>query len=143
MDSESLSNLQNQLSYESFAGKDWAWISDVGNGSYSSSQIQFDGTAFGNNRSHFDYSEGFIAIPSIVRLTPAAADYPMSACMKNGTVNLVDSVQCTLNGTSVTNNARGQNIVSTFRLLEKLSDEAAKMIGPSILYSKDSCDSQV
>jgi hypothetical protein len=158
-DEQLIENMQNVKALNSLASYDYLSILDQNSGQYSSNQVQFDTLSFANNNRKMIWSEGYVQIPMVVGLEPttsaeliqaggettAAADYAAAvanlrhglAFKAAGSVSIIDSVLVYLNGKGMTNNSRGQSVMSHLRNLLNFSTNKRDTYGPSILFFPD------
>ena len=141
---------QNQTGTDSFIMRDkqFVWISDSANGSYGSSQVTFDLASFSNSSKTLSLLESFIVIPlGINMLLPNAVNSPGKAAenvyamsLKSSVLHLIHSLELQLSNNTVIPIQPFLNELRNFEILTSFSGEDIQTHGPSIMFSKDECD---
>lgn len=130
-----------------FVDKQWLYVNDQNQGSYSG-QIVISTTSLSNNGSYVDYKEAYILIPTVIQVQSAAiavADAPLDffACLKSGSWQLLHSMSVELNGASVQQQTGFLNLYTSFKNLTSWSEDDLKCWGAVTGFYPDSADSWV
>jgi hypothetical protein len=130
-----------------FVDKQWLYVNDQNQGSYSG-QIVVSTTALSNNGSFVDYKEAYLVIPTVLQVQSAAiavADAPLDffACLKSGSWQLLHSMSIELNGSSVQQQTGFLNLYTSFKNLTSWSEDDLKCWGAVTGFYPDSADSWV
>ena len=130
-----------------FVDKQWLYVSDSNQGSYSG-QIVISTTSLSNNGSYVDYKEAYIVIPTVLQVQSpsiAVADAPLDffACLKSGSWQLLHSMSIELNGASVQQQTGYLNLYSSFKNLTSWSEDDLKCWGAVTGFYPDTADSWV
>jgi hypothetical protein len=128
-----------------FQQKKWAYITDnSSNGGVFSGQLQFNLQTLANLSQWSDLSQGIINFPVRLQLQNTNATLSadagvsaMTACVKNGFHQFVDSVQITIGGTTCQSSQIFENVSTTFKILSEWSLEEYRKWGPSLGISFD------
>jgi hypothetical protein len=140
-------SINSELSQSEFVDKQWLYINDNNNGSYSS-QIILDTTPLSNAGGYINWSEAFIAIPLVLQLESAAiaasttnADFVLG--MKNGYFQILHSLTCDFNNGNIIQQVPFLNVFSSFKCLTSWSDGDVKNWGSVCGFAPDSSRSWI
>lgn len=140
-------SINSELSQSEFVDKQWLYINDNNNGSYSS-QIILDTTPLSNAGGYINWSEAFIAIPLVLQLESAAivadtnsADFVLG--MKNGYWQILHSLTCDFNNGNIIQQVPFLNVFSSFKCLTSWSDGDVKNWGSVCGFAPDSSRSWI
>lgn len=110
-----------------FQRKEWSYINDQNNGSYSGGQITFETTQTANSGKWINYQEGFLEIPivtafkSSVDITGAVSQFTVG--LKNGFHQFIHSAQVDYNGTTVNQTTPFLNAYISYKLMTTFSQD--------------------
>lgn len=126
-----------------FQSKKWTYITDStsSNGTFTG-QLQFDLGTLSSQNQWTNLSEAYIQFPVKLSLTNVNAVAPgtatiLSAAIKNGFHQFVDSVQITLGGSTIQSSQIFTNIDATYKLLTEWSRDELVKHGPSLGIALD------
>lgn len=138
-------SINSELSQSEFVDKQWLYINDNNNGSYSS-QIILDTTPLSNAGGYINWSEAFLAIPLVLQLETAAitssvnnADWILG--MKNGYFQILHSLTCDFNNGNIIQQVPFLNVFSSFKCLTSWSQNDLKDWGSVCGFAPDSSKS--
>lgn len=112
--------LSSEVSISDFTDKQWLYVNDNNNGTYSS-QVVLDTTALSNSGSYLGWSEAFTLMPLLLQLESTAATLTATsasdylACMKSGYWNMLHSLTCEFNNNSVIQQVPFLNVFCGFK----------------------------
>ena len=147
MDETSFANsLSPQETEFEFSSRQYAWLPDSNNGSYSNGQVIFDCASLANSGKMVDWSQAYLTIPLVLNVnlgtnTVATAENVFAASMKNGFHNLINSLSCEVTNNSVINLTNMSNLAINYKLLTTCSKEDEQNFLPSINFVKDNAES--
>ena len=142
-------SINSELSQSEFVDKQWLYINDNNNGSYSS-QIILDTTPLSNAGGYINWSEAFIAIPLVLQLESTAigavvdgknADFVLG--MKNGYFQILHSLTCDFNNGNIIQQVPFLNVFSSFKCMTSWSDGDVKNWGSVCGFAPDSSRSWI
>jgi hypothetical protein len=130
-----------------FVDKQWLYVNDQNQGSYSG-QIVVSTLSLSNNGSFVDYKEAYLVIPTVLQVQSASiavADAPLDffAALKSGSWQLLHSMSIELNGSSVQQQTGFLNLYTSFKNLTSWSEDDLKCWGAVTGFYPDSADSWV
>lgn len=139
--------IENPIDTKPFVEKDMLYVLDQNGGSYNG-QITFDTSSLSNSGRWQSFSEGYIQIPFVITASNAAIDVSATmnsfvAGLKNGTHQLIDSIQVDYNNTNVVQLQPFTNFFVNYKLMSKFSTDDLAKWGPITLFSPDSPDSYI
>lgn len=145
------SGLVEEISDPIFQSKKTLWILDQNGGSYGSGQIKLDCTSLSNTSAYLDWSSARLVIPFVVGITSSVAingndaasshSVDFAASLKNGSHQLIHSMQCSINGKDVINLTPYLNQFVSYKMLSELSQDDVTTLGQSLLFSPDTTTS--
>lgn len=124
-------SVSSEVSTSEFVDKQWLYVNDNNNGSYSS-QILLDTTPIANSGSYINWSEAFILMPLQLQLdftrTPLtniteATPLDYIACLKSGYWNMLHSMTCEFNAGNVIQQVPFLNVFCGFKNITSWSQE--------------------
>ena len=140
-------SISSEMSQSEFVDKQWLYVNDNNNGSYSS-QIILDTTPLSNAGGYINWSEAFISIPLVLQLESAAiasattnADFVLG--MKNGYFQILHSLTCDFNNGNIIQQVPFLNVFSSFKCLTSWSDGDVKNWGSVCGFAPDSSRSWI
>lgn len=142
--------MSTSIDERSFVKKDWLYCSDNNsNGNYGSGQFQISTEAFAGSGKHMDYTQAYLSIPLIVTLSSATdgvTDYTAVASefmvgLKNGSHNLIHSLNVDYNNTNIIQHCQFTNIYASYKMHSTFSADDLHLLGPTLGYSLDSANS--
>jgi hypothetical protein len=113
-------SVNTEISSSEFVDKQWLYVNDNNNGSYSS-QVVLDTTPLANSGSYLNWSEAFILMPLCLQIeSPAAlldADLPIGwiAGLKSGYWNMLHSITCEFNNGNIIQQVPFMNVFCSFK----------------------------
>jgi len=141
-------SVQPQETVFDFESRQFAWLPDSNNGSYSNGQIIWDAASLANSGKFIDWSQSMIAIPLVLNVNLGAvgvaavsAEQAFTASLKNGYHQLINSLSVELSNSSVVNLTQLSGLDINYKLLTTCSREDELSFLPSINFSKDTAES--
>lgn len=139
--------IENPMEPKPFVDKDMLYVLDQNGGSYNG-QITFDTSSLSNSGRWQSFSEGYIQIPFVITASNAAVDVSATfnafiAGLKNGTHQLIDSIQVDYNNTNVVQLQPFTNFFVGYKLMSKFSTDDLAKWGPITLFEPDTPNSYV
>lgn len=127
---------------EAFQSKQYLFVNDSNNSSYSGGQLIFDLSSLSNSGRWINWSEATIQIPVIFGYKHSAdasgvALGPLGMAWKNGWHQLVDSMEVQFGNVSVSQITPFTNIFTTFKMLTTFSQDAYYKYGALLNFFKD------
>jgi len=112
--------INSEVSSSEFVDKQWLYVNDNNNGSYSS-QIVLDSTPIANSGSYINWQEAFILIPLVLQVESTvagftanlAADYLVA--MKSGYWNMLHSMSVEFNNGNIIQQVPFLNVFCSFK----------------------------
>ncbi len=141
-------SVNSELSQSEFVDKQWLYVNDNNNSSYSS-QIVLDTTPLSNAGGYISWMEAFISMPLVLQvqgdpavLTAAlAADWMVG--MKNGFWQILHSLTCEFNNGNIIQQVPFLNVFCSFKNLTSWSASDVKDWGSVCGFSPDSSRSWI
>ena len=139
-------SVNTEVSTSEFVDKQWLYVNDNNNGSYSS-QIVLDTTPLSNSGAYINWSESFILIPLVLQVeSPAAvltaglgADFMVA--LKSGYWNILHSLTCEFNNGNIIQQVPFLNVFCSFKNLTSWSLNDVVNWGDVCGFHKDSAKS--
>ena len=136
--------INSELTTSEFVDKQWLYVNDNNNGSYSS-QIVIDTTPLANSGGWCNWSEGLILMPLVLQLEGANATisattdtgYDWVVALKNGYWNILHSMNVEFNNGSVIQQTPYMNLWCSFRALTSWSVDDLRDWGAVCGFSPD------
>jgi len=136
--------INSELTTSEFVDKQWLYVNDNNNGSYSS-QIVIDTTPLANSGGWCNWSEGLILMPLVLQLEGANANitaatdtgYDWVVALKNGYWNILHSMNVEFNNGSVIQQTPYMNLWCSFRALTSWSVDDLRDWGAVCGFSPD------
>lgn len=132
--------IENPIEPKPFVDKDMLYVLDQNGGSYNG-QITFDTSSLSNSGRWQSFSEGYVVIPFVITVKSASADTTIinafCAGLKNGTHQLIDSIQVDYNNTNVVQLQPFTNFFVQYKLMSKFSTDDLAKWGPVTLFEPD------
>jgi len=130
---------EEQMDEKIFENQQWIFANDNNNANYSSNQITFDLTSFYNASSLIDWRSAYIQIPvvSVVDITSnnsGGVDHPNIYALKNGSQNIINSIQVECSNTTVNQISNNINYYNHFKTYTTKSKDWFESIGPTQGY---------
>ena len=142
------SSLADQDTEFQFDTRQFVYINDQNNSSYSNSQVQFDMSSFANSGKWIDWKQSFCTIPLVLNVNAtagafgaASAENNFCASLKNSVFQLISSMSLELTNNQIINLTNFSNLDINYKILNRLSQDEVENLAPSILFSKDSAES--
>ncbi len=148
-------SINSELSQSEFIDKQWLYINDNNNGSYSS-QIILDTTPLSNSGGYINWSEAFMAIPLVFQVenstaTTGVPPNPIDAttncdwvfAMKNGYWHILHSLTCEFNNGNIIQQVPFLNVFCSFKNMTSWSQGDVKNWGSVCGFAPDSSRSWV
>jgi hypothetical protein len=136
--------INSELTTSEFVDKQWLYVNDNNNGSYSS-QIVIDTTPLANSGGWCNWSEGLILMPLVLQLEganntiTASSDtgYDWVVALKNGYWNILHSMNVEFNNGSVIQQTPYMNLWCSFKALTSWSVDDLRDWGAVCGFSPD------
>lgn len=129
-----------------FSSKETLFLQDLNNGVYTSGQLQFDLSGFANSGKLIDWSSAYLAIPfTIGVISEDGTNFALNtanvkqylASLKNGSFQIIDSLQVKVNNIDMLNQINNLNGLVAYKLMSELSSNDIANLGPSINFVPD------
>lgn len=121
-------SVNSEISTSEFVDKQWLYVNDNNNGSYSS-QIVLDTTPLSNSGQYINWSEAFILMPLVLQIeSPAATlnavnDFDYLGALKSGYWNMLHSLTCEFNNGNIIQQVPFLNVFCSFKNLTSWSQD--------------------
>ncbi len=120
-------SVNTEVSSSEFVDKQWLYVNDNNNGSYSS-QVVLDTTPLANSGQYINWSEAFILLPLLLQIesnaignVAAANNFDFLGALKSGYWNLLHSLTCEFNNGNVIQQVPFLNVFCSFKNLTSWS----------------------
>ena len=121
-------SVNTEVSSSEFVDKQWLYVNDNNNGSYSS-QVVLDTTPLANSGSYINWSEAFILMPLVLQFdialgagnVAAAASVDYLGALKSGYWNILHSLTCEFNNGNIIQQVPFLNVFCSFKNLTSWS----------------------
>ena len=123
-------SVNTEVSSSEFVDKQWLYVNDNNNGSYSS-QVVLDTTPLANSGSYINWSEAFILMPLVLQFdialsagnfaSTAAGDY--LGALKSGYWNMLHSLTCEFNNGNIIQQVPFLNVFCSFKNITSWSKD--------------------
>jgi hypothetical protein len=121
-------SVNSEISSSEFVDKQWLYVNDNNNGSYSS-QVVLDTTPLSNSGQYINWSEAFILMPLILQIESGAAvldagaNFDYLGALKSGYWNMLHSLTCEFNNGNIIQQVPFLNVFCSFKNLTSWSQE--------------------
>ncbi len=121
-------SVNSEISSSEFVDKQWLYVNDNNNGSYSS-QIVLDTTPLSNSGNYLNWSESFLLMPlllqieSSVGVLTADANFDYLGALKSGYWNMLHSLTCEFNNGNIIQQVPFLNVFCSFKNLTSWSKD--------------------
>lgn len=131
-------SLYNSDEPEIFSDKAVQWIQDSNNSNYNG-QIIFDLSTLANNGKFVAWSESFIEVPLVIGVSSSANNAINSFVtgLKNGSYQLINSVQIDYNNTTLVSLTPYTNFFINYKVLSTWSNDTLQKWGTSTFVAPD------
>lgn len=136
-------SVNTEISSSEFVDKQWLYVNDNNNGSYSS-QIVIDTTPLANSGQYINWSEAFILMPLVLQIESAAAvfnataDFDFLGALKSGYWNMLHSLTCEFNNGNIIQQVPFLNVFCSFKNLTSWSKDDLTNWGSVCGFAPDS-----
>lgn len=140
------SSLENQIELEPFVNRKVLYTVDMNQQSYNG-QIQIDTSSLSNSGLYASYSEAYLEVPLVIRLSATSANAQIAGIrdlqsafavgLKNGYHQFIHSISVEYNNTSVVQLTPYTNFYITYKLLTSLAQEDLAKFGTTIGFFPD------
>ena len=120
-------SVNTEISSSEFVDKQWLYVNDNNNGSYSS-QVVLDTTPLANSGQYINWSEAFILLPLMLQIESAnindiatASNFDFLGALKSGYWNLLHSLTCEFNNGNIIQQVPFLNVFCSFKNLTSWS----------------------
>lgn len=125
--------------------KQWVYVNDSNNNSYSGNQITWDLSSLANSGRWVSWSESLLEIPIVFgyKLSTdkaATAQGPFALGLKNCFVQLVDSLEIVFGNTSISQITPYSNMFHTFKMLTTFCKDQQHKYGALLNFFPDSAE---
>jgi hypothetical protein len=139
-------SVNSEISSSEFVDKQWLYVNDNNNGSYSS-QVVLDTTPLANSGAYLNWSESFILLPLLLQFESASAlltatssaDY--LGAMKSGYWNMLHSLTCEFNNGNIIQQVPFLNVFCSFKNITSWSKDDLTNWGDVAGFHPDSSHS--
>jgi len=120
-------SVNTEVSTSEFVDKQWLYVNDNNNGSYSS-QIVLDTTPLANSGQYINWSEAFILMPLLLQIESAnigavgANNFDYLGALKSGYWNMLHSLTCEFNNGNIIQQVPFLNVFCSFKNLTSWSE---------------------
>jgi hypothetical protein len=123
-------SVNTEVSSSEFVDKQWLYVNDNNNGSYSS-QVVLDTTPLANSGSYINWSEAFILMPLVLQIERSSGTAAMSAtgafdfvaALKSGYWNVLHSMSVEFNNGNIIQQVPFMNVFCSFKNITSWSME--------------------
>ena len=121
-------SINTEISSSEFVDKQWLYVNDNNNGSYSS-QVVLDTTPLANSGSYINWSEAFILMPLVLQIESvggaitAAGAFDWIAGLKSGYWNMLHSLTCDFNNGNIIQQVPFMNVFCSFKNITSWSKD--------------------
>jgi hypothetical protein len=121
-------SVNSEISSSEFVDKQWLYVNDNNNGSYSS-QIVLDTTPLSNSGQYINWSEAFLLMPLLLQIeSPAAVldadnNFDYLGALKSGYWNMLHSLTCEFNNGNIIQQVPFLNVFCSFKNLTSWSKD--------------------
>lgn len=121
-------SINTEISSSEFVDKQWLYVNDNNNGSYSS-QVVLDTTPLANSGSYINWSESFILMPLLLQYETvagaitAAGAFDWVVAMKSGYWNMLHSLTCEFNNGNIIQQVPFMNVFCSFKNITSWSKD--------------------
>jgi hypothetical protein len=121
-------SVNTEVSSSEFVDKQWLYVNDNNNGSYSS-QVVLDTTPLANSGSYINWSEAFILMPLVLQFESVAATLTATApfdylgALKSGYWNMLHSLTCEFNNGNIIQQVPFLNVFCSFKNITSWSKD--------------------
>lgn len=121
-------SVNTEVSSSEFVDKQWLYVNDNNNGSYSS-QVVLDTTPLANSGSYINWSEAFILMPLVLQFESASALMTAGAAidylgaLKSGYWNMLHSLTCEFNNGNIIQQVPFLNVFCSFKNITSWSKD--------------------
>jgi len=119
-------SVNTEISSSEFVDKQWLYVNDNNNGSYSS-QVVLDTTPLANSGSYINWSEAFILMPLVLQLQAPVANLAVVTAadfivgLKSGYWNMIHSLTCEFNNGNIIQQVPFMNVFCNFKNISSWS----------------------
>ena len=129
-----------------FSNRQFAWIPDSNNSSYSNSQIVFDLASLANSGKIISFENSYMTIPLVlnVNLSTACAgsvENVFAASLKQGYHQLINSLSVDLGNNSIVNLTNFSGVKIGYELMSSMDLNTYQNMGATINFAKDNAES--
>lgn len=120
--------INSEVSSSEFVDKQWLYVNDNNNGSYSS-QVVLDTTPLANSGSYINWSEAFILMPLVLQFESASANLTATSAsdflgaMKSGYWNMLHSASVEFNNGNIIQQVPFLNVFCSFKNITSWSKD--------------------
>jgi hypothetical protein len=121
-------SVNTEVSSSEFVDKQWLYVNDNNNGSYSS-QVVLDTTPLANSGSYINWSEAFILMPLVLQFESTSANLTATnsadylGCLKSGYWNMLHSLTCEFNNGNIIQQVPFLNVFCSFKNITSWSKD--------------------
>ena len=139
-------SVNSEVSSSEFVDKQWLYVNDNNNGSYSS-QVVLDTTPLANSGQYINWSEAFILMPLVLQVTSDAAaltltsDFDYLGALKSGYWNMLHSLTCEFNNGNIIQQVPFLNVFCSFKNITSWSQNDLVNWGSVCGFHPDSSSS--
>lgn len=139
-------SVNTEISTSEFVDKQWLYVNDNNNGSYSS-QVVLDTTPLANSGSYINWSEAFILMPLVLQFESASANLTATSAsdflgaLKSGYWNILHSLTCEFNNGNIIQQVPFLNVFCSFKNITSWSNDDLTNWGSVCGFCPDSAKS--
>lgn len=136
-------SINTEVSSSEFVDKQWLYVNDNNNGSYSS-QVVLDTTPLANSGSYINWSEAFILMPLVLQFESTSAVMDATApldylgALKSGYWNMLHSLTCEFNNGNIIQQVPFLNVFCSFKNITSWSKDDLTDWGSVVGFAPDS-----
>ena len=127
-----------------FSQRQFVYITDSQNGSYSGTQVVLELSGISNSGKYLDTNQSYISIPTVTSLYAIEGTFKndtgenaFAVSLKNGYTSLINSVQIEYANNSVTSVMSFSNVMMNFKNLTEMSLDDQNSYGRTVGFQKD------
>jgi len=131
-------SLQSDENKYLFENKQYIYVPDGQNGSYSSPQVTFECTQLTNSDRYIDFLQGFISVPLVLAVSGPTTNNKANAfalSLKNYYLQLINSIQVQLSGNDVVTLSNLSNMKINYDILTSWSNDTNKFCSRYSIFS--------
>jgi hypothetical protein len=130
-----------------FARKDFVYVPDNNNGSYSSGSIILDLASVANSNKYLNWKESTLIVPIVLNIQHATAtgfttssNNAYACSLLNGVHHLFNSISLQLANNEIVAVQSFSNVLQNFKILSSFSPADVENLGATMLFAEDTAN---